>query len=70
VDCRDTEGRTPFDLVLREASLWGTPVPDDLRKLLLEHGAFDKIETKTRRIQPTCTDDILMDISLLFTEEG
>lgn len=70
VDCRDTEGRTPFDLVLREASLWGTPVPDDLRKLLLEHGAFDKIETKTRRIQPTYTDDILMDISLLFTEEG
>jgi len=70
VDCRDIEGNTPFDYVVKEAGLWATPVPVDLKKLLLDHGAFAKRERKAQSVHSTYTDEILMDISLLFGEAG
>lgn len=68
VDCKDIEGNTPFDLLLREAWFWNTPVPVDLKRSLLDYGAFAKLKRKARPICQIYTDEILTDLSLLFRE--
>lgn len=36
VDCEYSEGNTPFEIILREAWLWATPLTVGLKKLLLK----------------------------------